>query len=242
MSRRRRTTILAGAVCASLVALVFAGAASAQIVNLRAYNGPYPGGSFDGTGSVGPGGAPFSGIHQMDINQVNGDFIVGNNNYWYKFNSAGAPSAFSALGTTTMVGPTGQSNWADVAVDNSGGAGGVGEGEQGRIYGMSEYEGSIRGWKANGEPVSGGFAPPGGLGYGGLCGFDTDSEGDVWAGSWTGGADLGVQPGRNADRGIVQQRQSRSAAWRSTMPATSTSSTTAAAASGNSAPPVKTSG
>ena len=188
MSRRReRTTILAGAVCASLVALVFAGAASAQIVNLRAYNGPYPGGSFDGTGSVGPGGAPFSSIHQMDINQVNGDFIVGNNNYWYKFNSAGAPSAFSALGTTTMVGTTGQSNWSDVAVDNSGGAGGVGEGEQGRIYGMSEGEGTIKGWKANGEPVSGGFAPPSGLGYGGVCGFDTDSEGDVWAGSWTGG-------------------------------------------------------
>jgi hypothetical protein len=187
VSRRRRTTTLAGAVCASLVALVFAGAASAQIVNLRAYNGPYPGGSFDGTGSVGLGGAPFSNVHQMDINQVNGDFVVGNNNYWYKFNSAGAPSAFSALGTTTMVGTTGQSNWSDVAVDNSGGAGGVGEGEQGRIYAMSEGEGTIKGWKANGEPVSGGFAPPSGLGYGGVCGFDTDSEGDVWAGSWTGG-------------------------------------------------------
>ena len=137
VSRRRRATILAGAVCMALVALVFAGAASAQIVNLRAYNGPYPGGSFDGTGSVGPGGAPFSSIHQMDINQVNGDFIVGNNNYWYKFNAAGAPAAFSAIAPTTMVGETGQSNWSDVAVDNSGGAGGVGEGEQGRIYGMS---------------------------------------------------------------------------------------------------------
>ena len=189
VSRRRRTAILAGAVCTALVALVFAGTASAQIVNLRAYNGPYPGGSFDGTGSVGPGGAPFSSSYgaQMDINHANGDFIVGNNNYWYKFNSAGAPSAFSAISPTTMVGTTGQSNWSDVSVDNSGGSGGVGEGEQGRVYGMSEGEGTIKGWKANGEPVSGGFAPPGGLGYSGVCGFDVAPDGNVWAGSWTGG-------------------------------------------------------
>ena len=66
--------------------------------------GPTRGSSFDGTGSVGPGRRALLGVHQMDINQANGDFIVGNNNYWYKFNSAGHPSAFSALGTTTMVG------------------------------------------------------------------------------------------------------------------------------------------
>src|SRR5262249_51149901 len=160
--RQMNVKILASAICTALFALVLAGAASAQVVNLRAYNGLYPAGSFDGAGSVGPGvgtpGEPFSGIHQMDIDHSNGNFIVGNNNYWYKFNSAGAPLAFSAIAPTTMVGPTGQSNWSDVAVDNSGGAGGVGEGEQGRVYGMSEGEGSIRGWKANGEPVSGGFA------------------------------------------------------------------------------------
>ena len=104
----------------------------------------------------------------MDINQANGNFIVGNNNYWYKFNLGRRTRLHSRHSrTTTMVGPTGQSNWSDVAVDNSGGAGGVGEGEQGRIYGMSEGEGTIKGWKANGEPVSGGFAPPSGVGYGG---------------------------------------------------------------------------
>ncbi len=183
---RRRASILAGAICASLIAMAFAGSASAKVVNLRVYNGAYPAGSFFGAGSVGAP-APFSpfSIAQMDIDQTNGNFIVGSSGYWYKFNSAGSPLAFSALGTTTVVGTTGQSTWSDVAVDNSGGAGGVGEGEQGRIYGMSEGEARIRGWKANGEPVAGPFGTGSGLSVPGVCGMDVDSEGDVWAGIWS---------------------------------------------------------
>src|SRR5262249_33997135 len=150
-------------------ALALAGPASAKIVNLRVYNGVYPGDSFLGTGSVGPGPSEFTGVAQMDINQANGNLIVGNAGYWYKLSSAGAPLAFSALGTTTRVGTTGQSTWSDVEVDNSGGAGGVGEGEQGRIYGESEGEGRIKAWKANGEGVAGGFAPPSGLSPGAPC-------------------------------------------------------------------------
>ena len=57
VSRRRRTTILAGAVCTALVALAFAGTASAKIVNLRAYNGPYPAGApSTAPARSGPGG------------------------------------------------------------------------------------------------------------------------------------------------------------------------------------------
>jgi hypothetical protein len=187
MSRKRGTTILAGAVCASVLALALAGSASAKIVNLRVYSGSYPGSSFFGTGSVGPGPSEFGGVAQMDVNQANGNLIVGNAGYWYKLSSTGTPLAFSGLGTTTMVGTTGQSTWSDVEVDNSGGAGGVGEGEQGRIYGESEGEGRIKAWKANGEGVSGGFAPPNGLAPGGPCAVATDSEGDVWSGNWTTG-------------------------------------------------------
>ena len=181
--RRRRASILAGAICASLIAMAFAGSASAKVVNLRVYNGAYPAGSFFGAGSVGAP-APFGGVAQMDINQVNNNFIVGNAGYWYQFDSAGNPLAFSAISPNTVVGTTGQSTWSDVQVDNSGGAGGVGEGEQGRIYGMSEFEGKITAWKANGEPVAGGFAPPNGLHPGGPCGFDVAPDGDIWSGNW----------------------------------------------------------
>ncbi len=197
MTRTRTSTILAGAICAALLALAFAGSASAKIVNLRVYNGTYPAGSFFGEGSIGPGGAPFSSIHQVDINQANGDFIVGNNNYWYKFNSAGNPSAFSALGTTTMVGTIGQSNWGDVSVDNSGGSGGVGEGEQGRIYAESEYEGTVKGWKANGEPMSGPFGS--GFNPGSPCAIAVDAQGKVWSGDWHTGELTEFNPNGTAE-------------------------------------------
>jgi len=197
-SRTSLATILAGAACTALLLLAFAGSASAKIVNLRVYNGTYPGSSFFGAGSVGPGPSEFTGVVQMDVNQANGDLIVGNAGYWYKLSSSGTPSAFSALGTTTMVGTTGQSTWSDVSFDNSGGGGGVGEGEQGRIYGMSEGEGSIKAWKANGEPVSGGFAPPEGLHPGGPCGVDVGPDGNVWSANWTNGVVTEFNPAGTA--------------------------------------------
>ena len=39
-------------------------------------------------------------------------------------------------------------------------------------------------WKANGEPVSGGFGPPDGVSVGGVCGDGRRAEGDVWVGSY----------------------------------------------------------
>jgi hypothetical protein len=180
-----RRSLLAAAACAALFATALPGTAPGKVVNLRVYNGTYPTSSFFGAGSVGAP-APFSpfSIAQIDIDQSNGNLIVGSSGYWYKFNSSGTPLAFSAISPNTVVGTTGQSTWSDVAVDNSGGAGGVGEGEQGRIYGMSEGEQRIRGWKANGEPVAGPFGEGSGLAVPGVCGMDVDSEGDVWAGIW----------------------------------------------------------
>ena len=185
VSRKRGTRILASAICASLLALAFAGSASAKIVNLRLYEGVFPASSFNGAGSVGPAPTPFVSVHQLAINQAANTMVVANENYLYKFNLSGTPVAFSAIAPNTELGPISLSYCcSDVAVDNSGGAGGVGEGEQGRIYAESEGESKVVAWKANGEPVSGGFAPPNGVSVGGACGMDVDSEGDVWVGSY----------------------------------------------------------
>ncbi len=128
--------------------------------------------------------SPSSHRHQLAIDQANNYIIVGNENYLYKFNFSGTPVAFSAIAPNTELGPVSLNYCcSDIAVDNSGGAGGVGEGEQGRIYAMSEEESKVVGWKANGEPVSGGFAPPNGLSVTAPCGMDVDSDGNVWVGS-----------------------------------------------------------
>ena len=154
-------------------------------MNLRTYEGVFPASSFNGEGSVGPGPTPWVSVHQIDINQAANNMIVGNEGYWYKTTLSGTPVAFSAIAPNTELGPSNQSYCCgDVAVDNSGGAGGVGEGEQGRIYAESEGESNVVAWKANGEPVAGGFAPPNGVSVGGACGMDVDAEGDVWVGSY----------------------------------------------------------
>ena len=48
---------------------------------------------------------------------------------------------------------------------------------------MSQEESKVVGWKATGEPVAGGFAPPNGLSVTAPCGMDVDSDGNVWVGS-----------------------------------------------------------
>ena len=200
MSRRRRATILAGHLrLASRAGLRRLGlGAGRQPAHLQ---GPFPGSSFDGTGSVGPGGAPFSRFTRWTSTR----------------STATSSSATTTTGTSSTrrahrcilgtrdddeVGTTGQSNWSDVAVDNSGGAGGVGEGEQGRIYGSPKAKARRR-----------------------LEGQRRTRLRRLRTTQWLGlrralrlrhrlrrrclgrqldrWPDLGVQPGRNADRGIV---------------------------------------
>ncbi len=210
MRTSRVTTILASAVCASLLALAFVGRRRRRWSNLRLYEGVFPASSFNGEGSVGPGPTPWVSVHQIDINQAANNMIVGNEGYWYKISLTGTPLAFSAISPTTELGPVSQSYCCgDVAVDNSGGAGGVGEGEQGRIYSMSEGESRVVAWKANGEPVSGGFAPPNGVLVSGPCGMAVDSEGDVWVGQLCEPRTDRVQPGRDPDRQHGRHRQVR---------------------------------
>jgi hypothetical protein len=183
-----RAAFVATALCACLLGTAFAGTASAKVVNLRVYDGIYPAGTFFGAGSVGGGPAPFgTALRQMDINQADGDFIVGYNGFIYKFNSAGEPEEFSALAPNTLISGQPLNTFGDVAVDNSGGAGGVGEGEQGRIYATQE-NGPIHGWKANGEPLPSPFTP--GLSYSQACGIDVAPDGTLWAATWAGSGQI----------------------------------------------------
>ncbi len=103
----------------------------------------------------------------MDINQANGNFIVGNDNYWYKFTSAGTPSAFSALAHNDELGTTGRATGATSPSTTPAAPAGSAKANRAASTRMSEGEGTIKAWKANGEPVSGGFAPPNGVSYGG---------------------------------------------------------------------------
>ncbi len=69
---------------------------------------------------------------------------------------------------------------ADVAVDNSGGAGGLGEGEQGRLY-LSEQEGPIHAFAPDGAhlwTLPRATARP--------CGIAVDAEGHLWVGNGAG--------------------------------------------------------
>ncbi len=90
-----------------------------------------------------------------------------------------------------------------MAVDNSGGAGGAGEGEQGRIYAANE-NGPINAWKANGEPLGGNFP----LAYPSACALEVAPNGNLWAAQWTGGLLVkeftpdGVETGNEFNAGV----------------------------------------
>jgi hypothetical protein len=181
---RRRARIVVGAACAALVALACAGPAAAKIVNLRVYNGGvFPEGSFNGAGSVG-GTAPFpNNLQQIGINQETDQVFVSNStsNRVYKFNAAGEPEEFSALAGATTLAPPSINNFGDLMVDNSGGSGGGGEGEQGRIYVFPE-SGPVRAFKPSGEEILGNFP----LSVGGACAGEVvpGPSGNFWIAQW----------------------------------------------------------
>jgi hypothetical protein len=184
----RRVTFLVAAFCVLLITLAGAGSATARVVNLHVYDGIYPAGSFFGAGSVRNGlEEPGLGtnLRTMAINQATGQFLVASTNAIYQFNSAGEPQVFSANAPNTTVNQP-ANNFGDLAIDNSGGAGGVGEGEQGRFYAMTE-NGPIFGWKPNGEPLPAPFAQGEGLAYSQACGIDVAPDGNLWVASWAGG-------------------------------------------------------
>jgi hypothetical protein len=177
----RLLRIGAAATCAALVALALVASASAKVVELYVYNGVYPAGSFDGTGSVG-GPAPFSfGLQSMDINQETGDAFVGSTRSGgliYKFNSAGVAQTYSGLGLNTVITGAPTNGYGETMVDNSSSAG-----TKGRIFQWGEF-GAVNGYLPSGLGIGGNFPLEG---TGDNCGGDVGPNGNLWITTWGSG-------------------------------------------------------
>jgi Fibronectin type III domain len=164
------------AACVLGASMLLAAPASASTVELHIYNGVYPAGSFDGTGSNGAP-APFpSGLHDMSIFQETGQVFVGNSTAAriYKFDAAGAPQQFANLAPATAISQT-LNNFGDVAVDNSAAA------TKGRIYGFPE-SGPVQAYEPSGSPAAN-FP----ISVGGACGGDVAPDGSLWIASYSQG-------------------------------------------------------
>ena len=79
--------------------------------------------------------------------------------------------------------------FSGLAVDNSGGAGGPGEGEQGRLY-VSGEKGPIDAFKASGEFL---WTLPTSATGTGVCGIAVDPAGHLWVGTGSGAIFSGGQ-------------------------------------------------
>jgi hypothetical protein len=161
--------ILLLALALSLLAAI---PAQGKVVELTKYDGVYPGGSFDGSGSVGAP-APFSfGLQNLGISDDTGQLFVGSESgRVYKFSGSGVAETFSTLAPETTL-PVPINNFGDVFVDNTPTA------NNGRIYAFPE-NGPIRGFEPDGSAASG-FP----TGVGSACGGDVAPDGSLWIAIW----------------------------------------------------------
>jgi hypothetical protein len=140
-------------------------------------------GSFDGSGSKGPGNVstgPLNTVGPLAINQSTGSVIVWDVGLGTldKFDPSGNPQAFASLGAginslnVPYLGGLPIYGDPDVTVDNSGTA------SQGRIYEFQEGQATYA-YAPDGSSLSGNF-PLGS--FGDMCGASVDSQGNYW---WT---------------------------------------------------------
>jgi hypothetical protein len=173
---RRGTSVNAirlvlGALCAAVLAVAFAAPAGAKVVNLYAYDGPYPSASFNGSDAV--GGSSLSYPSNIDINQATGDIYVGDNGLIYHFDSAGASQPFTAVTPNTVI-SKGTGGFGALKVDNSGTS------TQGRIYAKEEFS-TVSGFLPSGAAIGGNFPfqPPGDA-----CGMEVAPDGGIWVANY----------------------------------------------------------
>ena len=191
VTNHTRAIAVAAALAGILAVLLGPGPAAAKLYAPYTYDGAYPSGSIDGTGSVG-GPAPFSdGLMQLGFNQASDRLLVGHTTEGgriFQFSAAGTAEPFSFVTPNTAIESGSLNTFGDVNVDNSGEAGGAGEGEQGRIYAFAESQ-AVKAWKPTGEP----YQPAGGvfpISYPAACGAEVAPDGDLWVASWGG---VGIQ-------------------------------------------------
>ena len=154
--------------------------------------------SFDGSDTT-AGQFTGNGVNAVATDYASGDVYVidGGNESVDRFNAAGEAQDFpagSAAGTSSLLGPSPGVNFSDVessnffnffpdiAVDNSGGLGGPGEGEQGRLY-VSGLSGPVHAFDPEGNYL---WTLPRKLGEALLtesaCGLAVGPEGHLWVG------------------------------------------------------------
>lgn len=161
--------------------------------------------SFDGSDTTAGqfAGDCCNGITAVAVDNASGDVYVINGKPGAKdgsvdrFNAAGEAKDFPAgpaAGTSSLFGPSSGllfkevedsfffDFFSDLAVDNSGGLGGPGEGEQGRLY-VSGSDGPVHAFDPEGNHL---WTLPRKLGGNplteGACGLAVDSEGHLWVG------------------------------------------------------------
>jgi hypothetical protein len=151
--------------------------------------------SFDGSsstaGSFANSKSGSRGIGQLAINDETGEIYVIDQTHETvdRFEADGQAQDFTAgpaAGTSSLRGPKSTESFSsqqkyffelspDVAVDNSGGAGGPGEGEQGRLYVSGAFSGVVDAFRPDGEYLWTLLAAE-------ACGIAVDREGHLWVG------------------------------------------------------------
>jgi hypothetical protein len=156
-------------------------AAAAQAVLTHNFLGSF--------GVAGPGSGAFSQPQSVAVDQSTGDVYVydieSSEPFIYKFNSAGEPENFSALGTNVIKGSGGTSGGgvSQIAVDSSSGP------TKGDIYVREDGHVTVYGENGDqlGELNSGVEADGGPWGY--TCGVAVDPAGNVYVGLFEGYVD-----------------------------------------------------
>src|SRR5215213_541345 len=164
LQRFTAATFVSAFLCGLLACLAFTGGATAKQIELTKYEF-----SFNGSDAVG-GTKPFNSPEKVDIDQTTQTVYVGTSfGGIYKFNAAGASTAFTGLAGNTVLNRN-IGNFGDVEVDNSGTA------TQGRIYALNEF-GPFDAYLPSGLPVG---APWPLEGLGDVCGAAIAPDGGIW--------------------------------------------------------------
>jgi hypothetical protein len=189
---KRVSTRLLGllAACAVLAVPLF-WAASASAVSV--YTHPFIK-SFDGSTSVTPEGPSENFVYPEHVayDQVTHSFYVldrvsnflsgGKNVMLYRFDAAGNPRPFTALGPNVNEMPVGcpnPANYYDIAVDNSGGA------HQSRFFITTDCTEQVRAFNPDGSEIGGSFPFHENNG----CGVEVDPQGNIWSVNFYAGAE-----------------------------------------------------